>query len=110
MKKRTRGSGLTAYEVGSPETHDELLGGLRQLRGLDLKLADVTEYYRKLLEQAGFTGNLITQRQAIIEKHGEESLPDLLADYIIHVEVMQAERTKLESDGGNDGGLIVAAA
>ena len=110
MKTRKRGSGITAYTVGEPETREELLDGLHKLHGLDVALVNEAQQWRDLLAKAGFDGNLVSQRAAIRDEHGEQSLADLVADYVIHAEVMQAQRAEVEAGGGNAGTLIMAAA
>ncbi len=110
MKTRKFGSGFTAYTIGEPETREELLDGLRKLHGLDVALVNEAQQWRDLLAKAGFDGDLNSQSAAIRDEHGEQSLADLVADYVIHAEVMQAQRAEVEAGGGNAGALIVAAA
>ena len=85
-------------------------GRARVSKSFDQQVIEELQGFRDLMARMGFAGNLRAQRAAIREKYGEDSLPDLLASYIIQFDIVEAERATVEAGSGDVGHLISEAA
>jgi hypothetical protein len=74
----------------------------------DRILVDGAKAWRDLLARLGFEGDLVSHLPEVKKNYGDDSLPAMLAEIVILIELIAVERTRLERAGGDVSVLIAA--
>jgi hypothetical protein len=74
----------------------------------DRILVNGAKAWRDLLARLGFEGDLVSHLPEVKKNYGDDSLPAMLAEIVILIELIAVERTRLERAGGDVSVLIAA--